>query len=79
MIRVRVKTYAELQKYNPQKKGGEFIVQLEDGSSLKNLMEFLGVPEHQVMLVLKNGRKAAEGELLADEDAVTLYPVVGGG
>lgn len=78
MIRVKVKTYAELQKYNPEK-GEEFTVQLEEGSSLKRLMEFLGVPDHRVMLVFKNGRKAAEDDILAEGDAVHLYPVVGGG
>jgi len=78
MIRVKVKTYAELQKYNPQK-GEEFVLQMEEGSTLKNLMEILGVPDHRVMLVLKNGRKAAEGDLLAEGDAIHLYPVVGGG
>jgi len=78
MIRVKVKTYAELQRYNPQR-GEEFVVLLEEGSSLKRLLESLEIPDHGVMLVLKNGRKASEEDLLADGDAVVLYPVVGGG
>ena len=78
MIQVRVKTYAELQRYNPQR-GEEFVVVLEEGSGIKRLMEFLEIPDHRVMLILKNGRKAAEEDSLADGDAVALLPVVGGG
>lgn len=78
MMRVKVKAYAELQRYNPEK-GEEFIVELAEGVSIKKLIQLLEVPDYRVMLVLKNGRKAAEDDLLAEGDAVHLYPVVGGG
>ncbi len=78
MIRVKVKTYAELQRYNPQR-GEEFVVVLEEGSGIKRLMKYLEIPDHRVMLILKNGRRAMEDDLLAEGDPVHLYPVVGGG
>jgi molybdopterin converting factor small subunit len=78
MIRVKVKAYAELQGYNPEK-GEEFIQEIDEGANIGNLLDSLKVPDHRVMLILRNGRKAAESAPLADGDAVTLLPVVGGG
>jgi len=78
MIRVKVKTYAELQKYGPKGKE-EFVVDLTEGARVRDLMEFLKIPEHRVMLVLKNGKKATEEDPLSDGDAVFFYPVIGGG
>ena len=78
MIRIKVKTYAELQQYNPQK-GEEFTAQIKEGSTIRSLMELLGMPEHRVMFILRNGQKAKETECLADGDEVFFYPVIGGG
>jgi molybdopterin converting factor small subunit len=68
----------DLQRYNPQK-GEEFIVEIKDGSNIKNLMESLGLPDYRVMLILKNERIGKEEDLLADGDAISFLPVVGGG
>ena len=77
-MRVKVKAYADLQKYNPEK-GQEFFVEVKEGSNVKNLMQLLRLPEHRVMLVLKNERTVKEEDLLADGDAISFLPVVGGG
>jgi molybdopterin converting factor small subunit len=77
-MRVKVKAYADLQRYNPQK-GEEFIVEIKDGSNIKNLMESLGLPDYRVMLILKNERMAKGEDLLADGDRVSFLPVIGGG
>ncbi len=78
MMRIKVKTYAELQRYNPEK-GEDFLLELEEGSKVKDLMQALRLPDHQVTLILKNGRKAGEEDPLAEGDSVFFYPVIGGG
>jgi len=78
MIQVKVKTYAELQKYSPQK-GEDFSAQIQEGSTIQGLLESLGIPEHSVMVILRNGQKVKETERLADGDEVFFYPVIGGG
>ena len=78
MIHVRVKAYAELQGYNPEK-GEEFTQEVREGSTIKRLMESLRLPEHRVMLILKNEKKAKEEDSLSDGDSVFFYPVIGGG
>jgi sulfur carrier protein ThiS len=77
-MRIKVKTYAELQQYSPQK-GEEFTLEIQEGLTIRSLMEHLGMPEHRVMFILHNGQKAKETERLANGDQVFFYPVIGGG
>jgi molybdopterin converting factor small subunit len=78
MIRIKIKVYAELQAYLPGKQE-ESIMQIREGSKVRDLMESLKMPEHRVMLILRNGKKAKEEDPLSDGDAVFFYPVIGGG
>ncbi|NWF93105.1 MAG: MoaD/ThiS family protein [Syntrophaceae bacterium] len=77
-MRVKVKVYVDLQRYNPDK-GEEFTVEIKEGSRVKDLMQLLQLPEHRVMLILKNERIGKEEDLLVDGDAISFLPVVGGG
>lgn len=78
MIEVKIKLYGELEKYSPNRKE-KFSVQLPDGTCLKELMDSLKIPAHQVMLIIKNGIKAKEEDFLKNGDDIILLPIVGGG
>ena len=78
MIRIKIKCYAELQAYLPEKQE-ESIIHIREGARIRDLMEFLRMPEHRVTLILKNEKKAKEEDPLSDGDAVFFYPVIGGG
>lgn len=78
MIEVKVKLYGELEKYSPSQ-NNKFSMQLPLGIHLKELMEFLKIPAHQIMLIIKNGVKATEDDFLNDGDEIIFLPVVGGG
>lgn len=78
MIEVKVKLYGELEKYSPNQ-NEKFSVQLPDGACLKELLDFLKIPAHQVMLIIKNGIKAKEEDFLKSGDDIALLPIVGGG
>lgn len=78
MIQVRIKAYAELQGYNPGK-GEDFFWEIQERSTIRDLMKALRLPEHRVMLILKNEKKAKEEDPLSEGDAVFFYPVIGGG
>lgn len=77
-MQVRIKTYAELQQYNPHQ-GEEFLLDIQEGSTIQSLMERLRIPEHRVMFILRNGQKTKETDRLKDGDEVSFYPVIGGG
>ncbi|MGB9700550.1 MAG: MoaD/ThiS family protein [Thermodesulfobacteriota bacterium] len=78
MMEVKVKLYGELEKYGPNQKE-KFSVQLPPGTQIKELMDYLKIPAHQVMLIIKNGIKAKEDDLLKNGDDIIFLPIVGGG
>lgn len=78
MLEVKVKLYGELEKYSPNHKE-KFSIQLPPGTLIKELMDHLKIPAHQVMLIIKNGIKAKEDDLLKNGDDVIFLPIVGGG
>jgi len=80
MIKVEVKLYASLRRYAPQAAIGEpIIVQVDEGTSLKDLFAQLHLPEDEVRIVFANGRLREEGYLLQDGDRVGIFPPIGGG
>ena len=78
MIRVTVKPYAELEKYN-RKRGEKFSVELGEGSTVRDLMDLIDLPGHEVTLILRNGKRANMEEVLDVGDEIRLYPPVAGG
>lgn len=78
MLEVKVKLYGELEKYSLNHKE-KFSIQLPPGTVIKDLMDHLKIPAHQVMLIIKNGIKAKEDDLLINGDYVIFLPIVGGG
>ncbi len=77
-MEIKVKLYGELAQYSPNRKDN-FSVQLPMGASLKELVNLLKIPDHQVMLIIKNGLRAREEDFLKHGDEVILLPIVGGG
>ncbi len=52
---------------------------LPDGTSLRNLVRQLEIPEKEVSLPLVNGQYSALERVLVEGDIVALFPAVGGG
>ncbi len=77
-MEIKVKLYGELAQYSPNQKDN-FSIQLPQGTSLKELVDLLKVPDHQVMLIIKNGLRATEEDFLKHGDEIILLPIVGGG
>ena len=54
-------------------------VRVADGSSIKELLNLLGLPSSEDLLIVKNGKSVDEGCELRDGDEVTLlYALTGG-
>jgi len=73
---VRVRVYAELNDFLPaSRRQAAFDEVCADRTSVKDLLEGVGIPHTEVDLLLVNGESAAFDHRLADGDRVTAYPV----
>ena len=79
-IRFEVRLYASLEKVRPRLKAGEpFFMELESGTTARQLMETLGIATKRVQLIFVNGVARGLHHVLSDDDRVALFPPIGGG
>jgi len=84
VIRVEVRLYATLRKYQPEGKNSEpgeaLVRELAEGTTVQKLLKNeLRVPSGEVKTVFVNGRSRGFDHVLADGDRVGIFPPVGGG
>ncbi len=79
-MEIKVKLFATLGQYAP---GGEsaipFVVEVDQGTQLKTLVDILDMPEESVHLKFVNGRARKGDYELQSGDEVGFFPPVGGG
>ncbi|MCY4485172.1 MAG: hypothetical protein OXC12_20065 [Spirochaetaceae bacterium] len=74
--RVQVRFYQELGDFlAPQRRGREFEVAVNDGTTTKALVEHCGVPHGEVDLLLVDGESVDFACKLRDGQRVSVYPV----
>ena len=80
MIEIDVRLYAALRRYAPEVKLGEAMrLIMEEGSTLQQLFERLGIPPGEVKRVIVNGRARDHHHCLSEGDRVAIFPPVAGG
>ncbi len=75
-MRIHIKAFATLARYAPPDADS---YELEDGATVRDVIERLGVPDDELNLVFVNSLHAPRDAALHDGDAVGLFPAVGGG
>ncbi len=79
-MKVKVKLYATFSRYHPGTLAGTpFEVELPEGSTLKDLINQLEIPESEVKVCFVNARVQDMEAPLNDGDDVGIFPPVGGG
>ncbi|MBI3015356.1 MAG: MoaD/ThiS family protein [Candidatus Tectomicrobia bacterium] len=79
-MEVTVKLFALLRSYAPPETlGYVFHWQLEEGSSIADLLSALRIPPELAELVLVNGAHSHPTERLHEGDVVSLFPALAGG
>jgi molybdopterin converting factor small subunit len=80
-MRIELKLYASLGKYMPQvpleKKSG--CLEIQEGTTIKALLEELKVPLETVKLIFVNGVHAKDDDVLKEGDRLVVFPPVAGG
>jgi molybdopterin converting factor small subunit len=75
-IAIELKLFATLQKFAPQ---ASHIQELDTGTSVRALVQQLGIPEKKAKLIFINSRKVTLDSILKDGDRLGIFPPVGGG
>jgi molybdopterin converting factor small subunit len=80
-MKIELKLYASLGKYMPQvpleKKPG--FLEIQEGTTIKALLEELKVPLETVKLIFVNGVHAKDDDVLKEGDRLGVFPPVAGG
>jgi uncharacterized protein with PIN domain len=76
MHTIYLRFYEELNDFLPEeKKKKRFVHHFIDRTSVKDLIESLGVPHTEVDLILANGKSVNFKYLIIDGDDISVYPV----
>ncbi|MFP4668444.1 MAG: MoaD/ThiS family protein [Desulfosalsimonas sp.] len=79
-MELEVYLYASLAKYLPQKTPGKSVrVNAESGSTARDVLTKLGVPEKEVKIAFINGVRKGLDAAVSNGDRVGFFPPVGGG
>jgi sulfur-carrier protein len=79
-MRVKVKLFATLTRFMSGVKAGRpFEVDLTEGATLKDLIEFLHIPPEETHILFINNIIQESTAELSDGDNVGIFPPVGGG
>lgn len=77
-VSIFVRVYAELRHYLPAD-WQDGPVDLPPGTSVGDLLAFLGIPPEEIGLVSLDGRIAQEDQPLNNASEARIFPPVGGG
>jgi len=75
-LKVNVKLFATVRKFSDKQ---NLEVNIEEGSSVKDLLSKIGIPEDEPLLVILNEYTQGKETLLQDGDTLCLFPIIAGG
>lgn len=79
-MKVELKLFASLSRYAPNKgEGNECEVEIDEGTSIRELLAPLNIPARSIKLIFLNGVHANGDEILKGGDRVGVFPPVAGG
>ncbi|MGB9793876.1 MULTISPECIES: MoaD/ThiS family protein [Caldisericum] len=74
-MNVKVKLYGDYLKYGPE----ETYIDIEEGSTVEDVLNRFGIKERKYIIVLVNLKRAWFEDKLNDGDVVSVFSPVGGG
>lgn len=79
-MKVTVRLFTTLKRYLPPGSDGRSArMDIDEGSTVMDLVESAGIPRDLPHIVMVNSRKASLAQALEDGDTVSLFPAIGGG
>jgi molybdopterin synthase sulfur carrier subunit len=74
-MELEIKLFANLRKFNPELER----IEVDDGTTVVELLERSGIPPSEVAIVLVDGRHAKLDQPLHDGETVAVFPPIAGG
>ncbi|MDQ7783402.1 MAG: MoaD/ThiS family protein [Desulfomonilaceae bacterium] len=79
-MKVELILYASLVGHMPPgTSGNSCTMEVEEGSTVGDLMKRLGLPERAAKVIFLNGRHAKEEHSVKEGDRIAFFPPVAGG
>lgn len=78
-MKIQVKLYATLRRHAPDKSSGAQSLELSEGTTIREALKQLDVPEEGVAFVFVNSVHKKLDEPLADGDELGVFPAIAGG
>ena len=79
-MKIEVALYATLAKYlPPDAQNRKAVIEVKDGTTVRAVMDQLGIPQELPNILLVNGRQAPEGAILKDGEILSVFPPLAGG
>lgn len=79
-MEIEIRVFATLRKYlTIPHQQGTIRMQAEENSKVKDLIEKLELPPQEITVIMVNGVRGEEEQILKDGDRLALFPPVGGG
>jgi len=79
-MRVSVKLFATIRKYQPQLAPGESLsLEVLPGTSVGQLLARLRIPAGAAVVAVLNGRVRGRDHVLSEGDVLSVFPPVAGG
>lgn len=75
MIKVEVRLFAYLREGRWKRK----VLELEDGTTISDIIKYLNIDEDEVSMLLLNGVDGPASRKVKDGDVISLFPPIGGG
>ncbi len=60
-------------------RGEPSVMEMEEGATVRTLIERLHLPEDRPKMIFLNGRRVKENALLSEADRAGIFPLVAGG
>ena len=78
-MKIELRLYASLSVYMPEINSATGIVDIGQGTRIRELLEQLKVPADSVKIIFLNGVHAKGDEILKEGDRIGVFPPVAGG
>ncbi len=79
-MKIEIALYATLSKYLPPgAQNRKAVMEVKDGTTVRDVMDQLGIPQDLSNILLVNGRQSPDSAVLKDGEILSIFPPLAGG